>query len=79
MTEAIAIEPEQFWDDMRWGRRHYTELVKKYPDKWVAIVDAAVAGVGDSPKAAEKEAEKKTGKPQNKIPGIFIESGSHVY
>ena len=45
----------------------------------MAIVDSEVASAGDSPKMVEKDAEKKTRKHQNKIPVIFIESGSHVY
>ena len=79
MKKTIEIEPKEFWDAIRWGKKHYLELVKKYPDKWVAIVDSEVASVGDSPKMVEKDAEKKTGKHQNRIPVIFIESGSHVY
>ena len=74
-----VIEPKEFWDDMRWGRQHYSELVKKYPDKWVAIVDGKVVSFGDSPIMVEGDAEKRTGKHQNKIPLIFVESGSHVY
>ena len=79
MEKAIEIEPKEFWDDIRWSRKHYLELLKKYTDKWVEIVDGKVASAGDSPKMVEKEAEKKTGKHQNKIPVIFVESGSNVY
>ena len=40
-------EPKTFWDDMNWEREHYAELVRKYPGKWVAIVDRVVVAVGD--------------------------------
>lgn len=75
----VEIEPKDFWDDLKWGREKYPELVRKYPDKWVAIVDKKIVAVGESIKKIEDEAEKKTGKPKEVIPVIFIECGSHVY
>lgn len=47
------------WDDMNWASEHYAELVRKYPGKWVAIVDRVVVAVGDSIKSVRKEAQKK--------------------
>ncbi|MCK4613936.1 MAG: hypothetical protein KAU14_03960 [Thermoplasmata archaeon] len=43
----MEIEPKEFWDDMQCGREHYSELVKKYPDKWIAIVDKSVVAVSE--------------------------------
>lgn len=71
------IEPEDFWDDMKWAREHYAELVRKYPEKWVAIVNKVVVSVGDSIKSVKREAQEKTSKKY--IPIVFVESGSHVY
>ena len=46
--KKIKIEPKEFWDDLKWGRKHYGELVRKYPDKWIAIVNKKVVAVGES-------------------------------
>jgi len=70
------IESKDFWDDENWGFKHYSELVRKYPDRWVAINDRKVVASGDLD-AVEKKAKKKTGKKH--VPVIFVESGSHIY
>ncbi len=72
----VKIEPKEFWRDEKWGFKHYSELVRKYPDRWVAIVNRKVVASGDL-KVVEEEAKKKTGKKH--IPVIFVESGSHIY
>ena len=77
--KKIKIEPKEFWDDLKWGRKHYGELVRKYPDKWIAIVNKKVVAVGESIKKIEAEAMQKTGKEKNKIPVMFVECGAHVY
>ncbi len=56
----IETEPMTFWDDMNWASGHYAELVRKYPGKWVAIVDRIVVAVGDSIKSVRKEALLKS-------------------
>ena len=73
----VEIEPKEFWDDLKWGRKHYHELVVKYTDKWVAIVNKKVVASGESIKRIRQEAIKKTGKKH--IPIIFVEDASHVY
>ena len=35
-------EPQEFWDDMRWGEEYYLELQKQYKNKWVAIAGRKV-------------------------------------
>ena len=76
MERIVEIEPREFWEDQDWGFKHYSDLVKKYPDKWVAIVHKEVIAAGDLEKV-EKEAEKKVGKKH--VPVLFVESGSHIY
>ena len=73
----IETEPEEFWEDMRWGREHYSELAEKYPDKWVAIVDKAVVAVGDGIKEIRRIARQKT--KRDHIVTLFAECGDHVY
>lgn len=73
----VEIEPKEFWDDLKWGRKHYHELMAKYNDKWVAIVNKKVVASGESIKRIRQEAIKKTGKKH--IPIIFVEDAFHVY
>ena len=75
----MKIEPEEFWEDMKWGEENYSDLMRKYPEKWVAIVDKKVVGVGRSISEAEKEAYKKTGIEIKRIPVIFVERGANIY
>jgi len=57
----MEIEPKEFWDDMKWREENYSELMRKYPERWVAIVAKKVVGIGRSMSEAEKEAHKNTG------------------
>ena len=58
----MEIEPKEFWEDMCWGREHYSDFVEKYPDKWIAIVNKSVVAVGEGIKEIRRIAKKKTGK-----------------
>ena len=75
----MAKETKEFWDDMNWAEEHYSELMQKYPDKWVAVVDKKIQAAGVSIKKIKEEAEKKTHRDKDQIPVIFIECGSHIY
>ena len=43
------------------GEENYPELMRKYHERWIAIVSKRVVGVGRSMSEAEKEAHKNTG------------------
>lgn len=75
----MSGETKEFWDDMNWAEEHYSELMHKYPDKWVAVVDKKIVAAGESIKKIEEEAEKKTQRTRDQIPVVFIECGSHIY
>jgi hypothetical protein len=75
----VEIESKEFLEDMKWGEENYSELMREYPDKWVAIVDKKIVGVGRSISEAEKEAYKKTGIEIKRIPVIFVERGANIY
>lgn len=45
-------------DDL-WVVKHFSELVSKYPGKYVAIVDEELVAVGNSGKEVELIARKK--------------------
>jgi len=78
VMRKIKLEPKEFWDDMKWGEKHYSELVKKYPDKWVAIVNKKVVADGKSIKNTEIEAERKTSRKKELIPVIFVEGSPSI-
>lgn len=69
--------PKEFWEDAKWAEKHYSELVKKFPDEWVAVVDREVITSGKDLAKVKEEAKRRTGR--EKIPTIFIECGDHVY
>jgi len=75
----MEVESEEFLDDMKWGEENYSELMRKYPGKWVAIVSKKVIGIGRSMSEAEEEAHKKTRIEIKKIPVIFVERGANIY
>ena len=70
---------KEFWDDLLWSEEHYSELMERFPDKWVAIVDKKAVSSGESIKAVEIEAEKITGRNKSEIPVVFVECGAHIY
>lgn len=66
-----------FWEDQKWAFEHHSELIDKYKDMWVAIVDKKIVSAGEDLGKVEEEAKKKTGKKQ--IPVFFVECGAHIY
>ena len=76
MQKKIML-PKRFWEDSKWGHKHYIELQDKYTNKWVAIVNKEVAGVGENGDIAREIARKKTG--VKEIPVVFVESGQNLY
>ena len=71
------VEPKQYWEDMKWAEKHYTELQKEYKDKWVAIVGRKIVSYGENLEEVENEAKRITG--QKYVPVIFVESGAAIY
>jgi len=76
MNEFKQI-PKEFWDDAEWTEKHYSDLVKRFPDEWVAVVNKKVVSYGESPAQVREDAKMKTGR--KNIPITFIECGDHVY
>ncbi len=69
--------PKRFWEDMKWARTHESELLAKYRDKWVAIVNKKVVAAGKNLRKVEEDAMKITKK--ELFPTLFIEGGSAIY
>ena len=70
--------PKNYWQDEQWAFDHYPELVKRYGDRWVAVVNRRVIAASKSSVKAEKQAQAKTGR-QLPIAVVYVETGRHVY
>lgn len=67
----------EFWEDLRWGESHHTQLLSKYKDLWVAIKNKEVISFGSDLSKVKMEARAKTGKED--VPVLFVECGEHIY
>ncbi len=70
--------PKSYWQDEQWAFDHYPELVKRYGDRWVAVVNRRVVAASKSSVKAQKQARAKTGR-QLPIAVVYVETGRHVY
>ena len=63
--------------DRRWLDAHLDELVAKYPDKWIAVLNEQVVAVGNDMGEVDREVEEKH---PNSEPVIWLaEETIHVY
>lgn len=69
--------PKRFWEDKEWVFAHYSELVREYPNMWIAVLNKKI--VGASPDLGKVEEAKIGTGGKKHIPIIFLEDGSHVY
>ena len=76
--KASQLIPKRYWQDQQWAFDHYPELVKRYEDRWVAVVNRRVVAASKSSVKAEEQAKAKTGR-QSPIAVVFVETGRHVY
>lgn len=79
-TAASASHPipKSFWQDQQWAFDHYSDLVKRYEDRWVAVVNKRIVAASKSSVKAEEQAKTKTGR-RSPIAVVFVEDGRHVY
>lgn len=78
-TKYIQIPqiPKEFWEDEDWAYDNYNELVEKYPDQWISIVDKNVVASGKKRAEVIELAKKIAGK--RDFPTIFLEKRIRVY
>ena len=70
--------PKSYWWDEQWAFDHYPELVKRYEDRWVAVVNRRVAAASKSSvRAAEEQARAKTGR-RLPIAVVYVETGGSI-
>ncbi|MBI4919046.1 hypothetical protein HY837_03890 [archaeon] len=76
MKKMIDTDPV-FWEDLKWGETHHTELLENYRDKWVAINNKVIVAAGEDLSEVMNKAKSLTGKEE--VPVLFIDCGDHVY
>ena len=79
-TEELTLPspgPDEYWEDSKWASEHFSEIVKEYPNQWVAIVDKKVVASGRTIAEVEKAATEKTGR--DDFPIYLAEKGLRVY
>jgi len=79
-TEGLKLPPPgpiEYWEDSKWANEHFTEIVKEYPNQWVAIVNKKVVAAGKTIAEVEKKGTEKTGR--DEFPIYFTEKGIRVY
>ncbi len=69
--------PQTYWEDSKWANEHFGEIVREYPDQWVAIVNQKVAASGKTISEVERIVFKMTGSIE--FPIYFAEKGIRVY
>ena len=55
------LPSKQYTSDARWIARHYTNLSRKYANKWVAVHKSRVVAVGNDSGSVKRQAQKRTG------------------
>lgn len=79
MMESVSqLIPKSYWQDQDWAFDHYPELVKRYGDRWVAVVNKQVVAASKSSVNAQKQAKAKTGQ-QLPIAVVYVETGRRIY
>ena len=74
---TIPVLSKRSLQDDDWAYEHYNELVKAYPNQWVAIVNKKVISYGKNLGEIERVAKEKTG--ESEISTMFVEKGIHAY
>ena len=58
ITSQEGIIPAEYWEDRDWAWEHYAELVKQYPDQWVAVCHKKVVAHSESIEDVEKQVKE---------------------
>lgn len=70
----------RYWQEERdwaYSEQVYPQLVRKYPNRWIAIAHHRVLASGTNVMKVLAKARRKTA--WSEIPLVFVERGIHVY
>jgi hypothetical protein len=59
--------------NFRWIGSHYSDLTKRFNNKWIAVIDERVAESGDSATVLKAKLEKKYKEDKEKLRSVVIE------
>ncbi len=79
-SESICLPvpgPNEYWEDSKWARDHFSDIVKEYHGLWVAIVDKKVVAAGSTIEEVERACKEETGR--DEFPIYLAEKGLRVY
>ena len=69
--------PRGWTAEYHWAFAHYSDLVRKYPNQWVAFAHRRVLAHGKALMPVLNQARRKVR--EREIPHLFVERGIHVY
>jgi hypothetical protein len=76
-VDKLSPVPKEVVEDYRWADQHHAELAKKYPEKWVAIINKKVVSSGTRPDYVLAKAYRFIRRPD--IALHFVEGRLHLY
>ena len=77
MSRKDIVLSARFWEDGKWAHRNYQNLSKKYPNKWIAVLNKKVISFSESLAKVKKETARIA--EGRDFPILFVEKGAHVY
>ena len=77
MSERTTIFPKREQREYDWAFAHYPQLVKRYPNQWVAVANHRIVAAGRSLARVLAKAHQQVDWPH--VPHLFVEAGVHVY
>ena len=69
--------PRSWKAEYDWAFARYSELVRRYPNQWVAFAERRVLAHGKALRPVLEQARRKA--PGQEIPHLFVERGIHIY
>lgn len=73
---APPLPSKQYMRDFRWIVSHINELVREYPNQWVAVHRGKVVATGDKLGQVESAALKLVG--DEEFPVYFVDDGTII-
>ena len=77
MAGRTRLFPQPLQRDYDWALAHHAQLVKRFPDQWVAFAQRRVLAGGPNLRRVLDQAHRQLDWPH--IPHLFVEAGIHVY
>ena len=74
------LPPRRFWDDEEWIGENIMDLVRKYPDQWIAVLNREVVAASSHLEEVDRVAHAREAEAgQGQCVYEFIEGGVRFY